>query len=87
MARTLTPPAPMGAGRTQQQTHSETTTVHTKSIKNTLPGQFTPVTLEVEKNDGDGLWTVMCPRSRQWSRDSSATSKNDCLTGGTVYNK
>ena len=87
MVRMLTPPAPMGAGGTQQQTHSEITTIRTKSIKNTLPGQFTPVAPGVEKNDGDGPWTVMCPRSRQWSRDSSTTSKNDCLTGGTVYNK
>ena len=61
--------------------------MHTKSIENTLPGQFTPITPEVEKNDGDGPWTVMHPRSRQQSRDSSATSKNDHLTGGTVYNK
>ena len=77
----------MGAGGTQQQTHSKTTTVRTKSIENTLPGQPTPVTPEVEKNDSDGPWTVMRPRSRQWSRDSSATSKNDRSSGGTVYNK
>jgi hypothetical protein len=85
LVRPPTSPVPMGAGETRQRLDSNNTIVRTFSNVTTLPGQFTPVTLEV-RDDDEGPWTVVHPRSRHKSRETMP-SDDKRSSRGTLFRK
>jgi hypothetical protein len=85
LARPPTSPVPMGAGETRQRLDSNNTIVRTISNVTTLPGQFTLVTPEV-RDDDEGPWTVVRPRSRRKSRETMP-SDDKRSSRGTQFRK